>query len=102
VAEAYHRCDEAEQALLRGDAVAALTGAEAGLALLPCEGNLLLIYIGALLGAGRLDEAAEAVKGLVAERPGWEGILRAIAERGLVPLPAGVTLDALLGRPAPP
>jgi uncharacterized Ntn-hydrolase superfamily protein len=102
VAEAYHRCDEAEQALLRGDTVAALAGAEAGLALLPGEGNLLLIYIGALLGAGRLDEAAVAVKELVAERPGWEGILRAIAERGLVPLPAGVTLDALLARPAPP
>jgi uncharacterized Ntn-hydrolase superfamily protein len=99
VAEAYHLCDVAEAALMRGDAGAALAGAEAGLALLPDEGNLRLSYIAALVGVGRTDEAAREVQALVAERPSWEGILRAITERGLVPLPEGLTIDALLSRP---
>jgi uncharacterized Ntn-hydrolase superfamily protein len=99
VAEAYHLCDVAEAALMRGDAGAALSGAEAGLARLPDEGNLRLSYIAALVGVGRTDEAAREVQALVAERPSWEGILRAITERGLVPLPEGLTIDALLARP---
>jgi uncharacterized Ntn-hydrolase superfamily protein len=99
VAEAYHLCDVAEAALMRGDAGAALIGAEAGLARLPDEGNLRLSYIAALVGVGRTDDAAREVQALVAERPSWEGILRAITERGLVPLPEGLTIDALLARP---
>jgi uncharacterized Ntn-hydrolase superfamily protein len=99
VAEAYHLCDVAEAALMQGDAGAALAGAEAGLALLPDEGNLRLSYIAALVGVGRTDEAAREVQRLVAERSSWEGILRAITERGLVPLPEGLTIDALLARP---
>jgi uncharacterized Ntn-hydrolase superfamily protein len=99
VAEAYHLCDVAEAALMRGDAGAALAGAEGGLARLPDEGNLRLSYIAALVGVGRTDDAAREVQRLVAERPSWEGILRAITERGLVPLPEGLTIDALLARP---
>jgi len=99
VAEAYHLCDVAEAALMRGDAGAALAGAEAGLARLPGEGNLRLSYIAALVGVDRTDDAAREVQRLVAERPSWEGILRAITERGLVPLPEGLTIDALLARP---
>jgi uncharacterized Ntn-hydrolase superfamily protein len=96
VAEAYHLCDVAEEALVRGDAAGALAGAEAGLALLPGEGNLLLSYIAALIGVGRLTEAAVEVQRLVASRPPWEGVMRAFIDRGLVPMPAGVTLDDLL------
>jgi uncharacterized Ntn-hydrolase superfamily protein len=99
VAEAYHLCDVAEAALMRGDNGAALAGAEAGLARLPDEGNLRLSYIAGLVGVGRTDEAAREVQALVAERSSWEGILRAITQRGLVPLPEGVTIDALLARP---
>jgi uncharacterized Ntn-hydrolase superfamily protein len=99
VAEAYHQCDVAEEALVRGDTAAALAGAEAGLALLPGEGNLLLSYIGALIGVGRLDEAARQVQQLVAHRPAWAVVLRGLTERGLIPLPDGVTVDALLARP---
>jgi uncharacterized Ntn-hydrolase superfamily protein len=101
VAEAYHLCDVAEAALVRGDAAGALAGAEAGLALLPGEENLLLSYVGALIGVGRVDEAAAAVRKLVAEKPPWEGIMRAIFDRGMVPLPEGLTFNSLLGRPAP-
>jgi uncharacterized Ntn-hydrolase superfamily protein len=98
VAEAYHLCDVAEEALVAGDAAAALAGSAAGLALLPGEGNLLLSHIGALIGVGRIDEAAVGAQKLVATRPSWEGVLRALCQRGLVPLPEGVTLDGLLAR----
>ncbi len=98
VAEAYHLCDVAEEALVAGDAAAALAGSAAGLALLPGEGNLLLSHIGALIGVGRIDEAAVEAQELVATRPSWEGVLRALSQRGLVPLPEGVTLDGLLAR----
>jgi uncharacterized Ntn-hydrolase superfamily protein len=99
VAEAYRLCTAAEEALVGDDGAGALASVEAGLALLPEEGNLLLSYIGALIGAGRLDEAGHQVRQLVAQRPAWEGILRAMMDRGLfVPLPDGVTLDSLLQR----
>jgi uncharacterized Ntn-hydrolase superfamily protein len=100
VAEAYHLCDVAEEALVQGDAAGALAGAEAGLALLPGEENLLLSYVSGLVGVGRFDEAAAEVQRLVARRPPWEGVLRAIFDRGLVPLPDGVTFDSLLDHPA--
>jgi uncharacterized Ntn-hydrolase superfamily protein len=96
VGEAYHLCDVAEEALVQGNVTEALAGAEAGLALLPGEGNLLLSYIAALVGVGRTDEAAAEAQKLVAAHPPWEGVLRALIDRGLVPLPDGVTLDALL------
>ncbi len=99
MAEAYHLCDVAEEALVAGDAAGALAGSAAGLALLPGEGNLLLSYIGALIGVGRIDEAAAEVQTLVASRPPWEGVLRGLTARGLVPLPEGVTIDLLLARP---
>lgn len=95
VGEAYRLCDTAEEALVRGDAVAALAGAEAGLALLPGEGNLLLSYIAALIGVGRTDEAAVEAQKLVASHPPWEGVLRSVLGTFL-PMPEGVTLEALL------
>jgi uncharacterized Ntn-hydrolase superfamily protein len=98
VGEAYYLCDVAEEALGRGDVAAALAGAEAGLALLPGEGNLLLSYIAALLGVGRIDEAAAEAQKLVASHPPWEGVLRSLLGT-LLPLPEGVTLDALLQGP---
>jgi uncharacterized Ntn-hydrolase superfamily protein len=70
VAEAYHLCDVAEEALVQGDVAGALAGSEAGLALLPGEGNLLLSHIGALVGVGRIDEASAEVRALVASRRG--------------------------------
>jgi hypothetical protein len=43
-----------------------------------------------------VDEAAAEVRQLVAGRPAWEGVLRALIARGFVPLPDGVTIDGLL------
>jgi uncharacterized Ntn-hydrolase superfamily protein len=99
VAEAYHLCDVAEEALVQGDVAAALSGAEAGLALMPGEGNLLLSYIAALIGVGRINEAAQEAQKLVAARPSWEGVMRALVDRGYVPMPTGVTMDLLLTPP---
>jgi uncharacterized Ntn-hydrolase superfamily protein len=96
VADAYRRCDVAEEALVAGDTAAALAGAEAGLALLPGEGNLLLSYIGALIGVGRIHEARQQVQVLMAIDPGWEIVVRAVTERGLVPLPDGLSVEMLL------
>jgi hypothetical protein len=96
VAEAYHLCDVAEEALVRGDVAGALAGAEAGLALLPGEANLLLSYIAALAASGRLDEAQREAGQLVRAEPGWEGVLRAIVDRGLIAFPEGVSVDVLL------
>jgi uncharacterized Ntn-hydrolase superfamily protein len=97
VGEAYHLCDVAEEALAGGDAVGALAGAEAGLALLPGEGNLLLSYIAALVGMGRIDEAAAETQELVAAHPPWEGVLRSLLGT-LLPMPEWVTVDVLLQR----
>jgi uncharacterized Ntn-hydrolase superfamily protein len=95
VGEAYHLCDVAEEAIVQGDVTGALAGAEAGLALLPGEGNLLLSYIAALVGVGRTAEAAVEAQKLVASHPPWEGVLRSVLGP-LLPLPEGVTLDTLL------
>jgi uncharacterized Ntn-hydrolase superfamily protein len=100
VGEAYHLCDEAEEALVLGHNERALAKAEEGLALLPGEENLLLSYIAALAGTGRIDEAAAELQRVVAGRPAWGGIFRAIFDGGLAPLPEGVTLDRLLGNAA--
>jgi uncharacterized Ntn-hydrolase superfamily protein len=100
VAEAYHLCDVAEEALVQGDVAGALAGAEAGLALLPGEGNLLLSHIAALIAVGRTDEAAAEAQKLVVSHPPWEGVLRSVLGT-LLPMPEGVTVDALLRtRPA--
>jgi uncharacterized Ntn-hydrolase superfamily protein len=101
VGEAYHLCDVAEEALARGDVAGALAGSEAGLALLPGEGNLLLSHIAALVGVGRTEEAAAEARGLVASHPPWEGVLRSVLGV-LLPMPEGVTVDVLLRRPAGP
>ncbi len=94
VAEAYRLCDVAEAALVKGDVAGSLAGAEAGLLLLPGEGNLLLSYIAALIGAGRTEEAAAEAQELVASHPPWEGVLRSVLGT-LLPMPEGLTLDAL-------
>jgi len=54
--------------------------------------------IAALIGVVRIDEAATEVQKLVAIRPPWEDVLRALIDRGFVHMPEGVTLDLLLGR----
>ncbi len=98
IAEAYHLCDIAEEALLQGDAAVALASTEAGLDLLGTDGNLRLSHLAALLALGRLDQAAADLAALVQQGPGWEAIARAMTGAGHIALPDGVTIDGLLAR----
>jgi len=98
VGQAYHLCDVAEEALVRGDATGALAAAEAALARLPGESNFLLSYVSALASLGRVDDASSALVGHLAAHPAMEGIVAAMFDRGLVPLPEGVSVERLLGR----
>jgi uncharacterized Ntn-hydrolase superfamily protein len=96
VAEAYHLCDLAEEALVAGDAAGALASAEAGLQLLPDDVNLPLSYIAGLAGVGRIDEARTYVQGLISRKPALEDLFKSMAARGFLPLPTGMTMDSLL------
>jgi uncharacterized Ntn-hydrolase superfamily protein len=97
VAEAYHLCDVAEEALVRGDVAGALAGSGAGLALLPGEGNLLLSHIGALVGVGPDRRGGGRSTGAGGRAPAV-GRRAALISGPLLPMPAGVTVDVLLGR----
>jgi uncharacterized Ntn-hydrolase superfamily protein len=99
VAEAYQLSDVAQGALLRGDNEDALAGMEAGLTLLPDEGNFMLGYMVALVRLGNVDQAARELRQLIAREPGWEGVLRAREAQGLLPLPEDFGLDTLLAWP---
>jgi uncharacterized Ntn-hydrolase superfamily protein len=96
VGQAYQLSERAWESLDAGDASAALTSAEAGLALLPDEGEIVLSHIGALVAARRLDEAAAEIRGLVATGPGWADVLRALVQRSFMPWPDDVPVDSLL------
>jgi uncharacterized Ntn-hydrolase superfamily protein len=93
-AEAYARFGSAVDALVGGDARAALEAADRGLVLLPGEENLRFIRSGALIAAGD-EEAGRAVLGaLIDDRPSWAVVVRGFAAKGLLTLPASA-LDVL-------
>ena len=98
-AGAFRDCDRGETALFDGDPAVALTAADDGLAVLPEEGNLRLLRIGALLMGGRVDEGIAEARALVATQPSWAVVLRSVADKGLFPLPSEIHLDELLGAP---
>ena len=96
VGQAYQLSEQAWESLEAGDVTAAVRSAEAGLAQLPGEGDIVLTHVGALVAARRLEEAAAELRELVASAPGWAGVLREIVHRGFMPWPADVTVDSLL------
>lgn len=83
-------------ALFAGDFALALRELDDGLRLLPDDENLQFARAGALLVSGRIDEAQMSMRGLVARRPSWATVIRSFAEKSLLPLPAGVTVETLL------
>jgi uncharacterized Ntn-hydrolase superfamily protein len=95
VESAFAVMNDAENELVDGRPEAALGYADEALRLLPGEENFRFIRAGALAGAGRVDEATEVVRELVAANPSWEVAIRGMADLGLVPLPEGVSLDDL-------
>ena len=71
---------------------------DAALALLPGDKNLRFVRAGALAGTGATDAAADELRALVAEHPTWEVAIRGFADKGLVTLPDGLTIDGILER----
>jgi uncharacterized Ntn-hydrolase superfamily protein len=93
-AEAYARFGSAVDALVGGDARAALDAADRGLVLLPGEENLRFIRSGALLAAGDEEAGRAVLRALIDDRPSWAVVVRGFAAKGLLTLPASA-LDVL-------
>jgi hypothetical protein len=96
-ADAYARYNQATDQLFGGDPAAALASVDDGLALLPGEQNLRFVRSGALVASGASNDGVAELRALVADQPGWGVILRSFAGKGLVALPEGVDVEALLG-----
>jgi len=84
-------------ALVGGDARAALDAADHGLALLPGEENLRFIRSGALIAAGQEEAGSAVLRALIDDRPSWAIIVGGFAAKGLLTLPASAK-DVLQGR----
>jgi uncharacterized Ntn-hydrolase superfamily protein len=95
-ADAFTRFGQAADALSAGDASSALASVDAGLAELPGEENLLFLRAGALLASGNAEQARAELRTLLARRPALETLVRSFAAKGLLMLPPGTSLDALL------
>ena len=93
--DAYATFDGAANQLFAGDPAAALGTIDGALGMLPGEENMRMIRAGALLASGAVDDGVAEVRALVAARPTWEVIFRSFADRGLLPLPAGLAVDDL-------
>jgi len=96
-ADSYAGFGRAVDELFGGDPAAALTTVDDALALLPGEENLRFLRSGALIASGATEDGIAELRSLVAEQPGWGVIVRGFAAKGLVALPEGVDLDAVLG-----
>jgi len=86
-ADAYAAFDRAVDAMVGGDAGAALAEIDHSLAALPGEENFVSFRTGALAAVGDVDEAKAELRALVARRPGWATIVRGLAAKGLLALP---------------
>jgi uncharacterized Ntn-hydrolase superfamily protein len=95
--EAYGRYRQAVDHLSGGNAEAALSEVDAGLAMLPDEENLRFVHAGALLAGGDPDAGRAELRSLLAARPTWEIIIRGYAARGLLRLPEGTSVESLIG-----
>jgi uncharacterized Ntn-hydrolase superfamily protein len=95
-ADAYAGFGRAADALFGGDPESALTALDDALTLLPTEANLRFLLSGALLASGAIEDGVREVRALVTEQPGWEVIVRGFAAKGLVAMPEGTSVDALL------
>jgi uncharacterized Ntn-hydrolase superfamily protein len=86
-AEAYAGFGRAVDALVSGDARAALDAAGRGLALLPGEQNLRFIRSGALTASGEEEAGLAELRALIEDRPSWAVAVRGFAAKGLLTLP---------------
>jgi uncharacterized Ntn-hydrolase superfamily protein len=96
-ADAFAGFNRAVDQLTGGDAAAALRTIDDALVVLPDEENFRFVRAGALMATGATDAAIAALRALVADRPTWNVIVRSFAGKGFVPLPDGMSIDAVLG-----
>ena len=96
-ADAYAGFGRSVDQLMGGDTTGALATIDAALADLPGDENLRFLRAGALMGSGAHEAARGELRALVAARPTWEIALRGFAARGLLVLPPGTSVDAILG-----
>jgi uncharacterized Ntn-hydrolase superfamily protein len=102
---AYQHLGQAVGTLMTGDADGALRETDEGLELLPGDGNLRFLRAGTQMAAGDIDGGIAEMRRLLAARPSWAVVARGYRDRGLMVLPHGVDLDAILDdrsdRPSP-
>jgi uncharacterized Ntn-hydrolase superfamily protein len=96
-AGAFDGFNRAVDELFGGDPVSALATIDDALGALPGDRNMRFVRAGALAGSGNIDEGMRELRALVAEHPTFEVILRSFAEKGLMSLPEGVSIDVVLG-----
>jgi hypothetical protein len=82
--------------LFGGDPSAALGTIDRALQNLPAEDNLRFVRAGALLASGATDAAVAELRSLIAGRPSWEVVVRSFAAKGLIAVPEGLSVDAVL------
>jgi len=95
--DAYAAFNTGVNELFGGHPSDALESVESGLHTLPREENLRFLRAGALMATGSIDAGIAEVRALIADRPTWEVIVRSFARKGLLTLPNGVTINAVLG-----
>jgi uncharacterized Ntn-hydrolase superfamily protein len=97
VADAFDHCDRAEGKLFGGHPADALKEIEMALARLPGDENARLLKAGALILSGHHDAGVDELRSLVAARPSWSVVVRGFVAKGLLPVPDGMDVDAILG-----
>jgi uncharacterized Ntn-hydrolase superfamily protein len=95
-AGAFAGYNVAVEQLFGGDPSAALETIDRALQNLPGEDNLRFVRAGALLASGAHDAAVAELRSLIAGRPSWEVVVRSFATKGLIALPEGLSVDAVL------
>jgi uncharacterized Ntn-hydrolase superfamily protein len=96
-ADAFTGFNRAVDQLMGGDPVAARSVIDEALGTLPDEENLRFVRAGALMACGKTDAGIAELRSLIANRPTWEVIVRSFADKGLVKVPDGLSIDGILG-----
>jgi hypothetical protein len=96
-ADAFTAHNRAVDQLMGGDPSAARRTVDEALVTLPGEENLRFVRAGALMACGDTDAGIAELRSLIADHPTWEVIVRSFADKCLVTIPDGLSIDAILG-----
>ncbi len=96
IRSAYKAYWRATDAVLAGNVDLARSEIDTALAALPSDENFRFLQAGVLLFSGQIDDARDITRALIAQRPGWETIIRSFAAKGMLALPEGLDIESLL------